>query len=245
MFRFKQFTIDDSRSALKVGTDGVLLGAWLRIDGTQRHILDVGTGSGVIAVMMAQRSAGATVIGIDIDAPSVEDAKANMAASPWADRIAAFVSDFRGFGLAEHPQAFLAQCKYDIVVSNPPFFVNSLKAPDSRRSDARHNDALTHKDLIEGAVRILSERGRLALILPCAEADLFIKEAAVSGLSLSRICRVSTLEGGEPRRSLMEFTLCDASNASAAPVEESLAIQNESDFTLGYKSLTKDFYLKF
>ena len=242
MFRFKQFSIDDSRSALKVGTDGVLLGAWLRLDGSEKHILDVGTGSGVIALMMAQRSSDATVIGIDIDSPSVEDAKANMTASPWAGRLAAFESDFRGFGSANHPQAFLSQCKYDVVVSNPPYFVNSLKAPDSRRSDARHTDALTHRDLIEGAVRILSESGRLAVILPCAEAELFVDEAAASGLTLRRICRVSTLEGGEPRRSLMEFSLC---GKGSVPVEEKLAIQNESDFTVGYKSLTKDFYLKF
>ena len=177
---------------MKVGTDGVLLGAWVRLLGTERHILDVGTGTGVIALMLAQRTAGpcegaggilrsepfsargakcqstverpsVTIIGIDLDGASAEEAAANFKASPWAGRMAAFPGDFRGLGGdPSHPLAFLA-IGYDLIVSNPPFFLDSLKAPDPRRSDARHADSLRYRDLVVGADRNLAPDGRLAL----------------------------------------------------------------------------------
>lgn len=229
-FNFKQFSVEDTRSAMKVGTDGVLLGAWVSLDGTEDHILDVGTGSGVIALMLAQRTSKATVIGIDIDAPSAEDASDNFKKSPWAGRMAAFCTDFRN----------MKQFPYELIVSNPPFFVNSLKAPDARRSDARHTDTLSYAALASGAVANMAPNGRLAVVLPSDESELFIEEARGAGLFLRRICRVRTTPKQPFKRSLMEF-----SKNEGELLEEQLTIQNSCDFTSEYKSLTKDFYLKF
>lgn len=246
-FRFKQFTVVHERAAMKVGTDGVLLGAWVRVLGTEQHILDIGTGTGVIALMLAQRTAvtppqAPTIIGIDIDGASAEEAAANFQASPWAGRMAAFRGDFRGLGAdPAHPLRFLA-FPYDLIVSNPPFFRDALRAPDPRRSDARHADSLGYGDLIAGAVRNLASDGRLALILPADNADAFTAEAAASGLHLQRRCLVSTLAGHVPVRALLEFSL---SAVPAAPEETALAIQDPAGFTPAYKALTRDFYLKF
>ena len=273
-FKFKQFSVANERSAMKVGTDGVLLGAWVRLLGTERHILDVGTGTGVIALMLAQRTAeteasfagagdvsrsepfsareakqqstgersSVTIIGIDIDGASAEEAAANFKASPWAGRMAAFPGDFRGLGGdPSHPLAFLA-IGYDLVVSNPPFFLDSLKAPDPRRSDARHADSLRYRDLVVGADRNLAPDGRLALILPADNADGFVAEAESFGLHLCRRCRVSTVAGHAPSRALLEL-----SRTPVTPFLEdtTLAIQDPSGFTTEYRALTGEFYLNF
>lgn len=247
-FRFKQFTVANERSAMKVGTDGVLLGAWVRLRGKEQHILDVGTGTGVIALMLAQRTSqsdetqaqAATIIGIDIDRPSAEEAAANFKASPWAGRMAAFAGDFRGLGTdPSHPLKYLA-FPYDLIVSNPPYFVDALKAPDPRRNDARHADSLTYADLVANAVRNLAPDGRLALILPADAAARFAAEASACGLHLRRRTDVSTLAGTSPTRTLLEFS------RTSAPLEETtLAIQDAAGFTDEYRTLTREFYLKF
>ena len=247
-FRFKQFTVANERSAMKVGTDGVLLGAWVRLRGNEQHILDVGTGTGVIALMLAQRTSqsdetqaqAATIIGIDIDRPSAEEAAANFKASPWAGQMAAFAGDFRGLGSdPSHPLKYLA-FPYDLIVSNPPYFVDALKAPDPRRNDARHADSLTYADLVAGAVRNLAPDGRLALILPADATARFAAEASACGLRLCRRTDVSTLAGTAPTRTLLEFS------RTSAPLEETtLAIQDAAGFTDEYRTLTRDFYLKF
>lgn len=248
-FKFKHFTVANERSAMKVGTDGVLLGAWVSLRGNEQHILDVGTGTGVIALMLAQRTSlcdepqaqAATIIGIDIDGPSAEEAAANFKASPWAGRMAAFAGDFRGLGSdPSHPLGFLA-LPYDLVVSNPPFFLDSLKAPDPRRSDARHADSLRYRDLIAGAVRNLAPAGRLALILPADTAALFAAEAQSFGLHPARRTAVSTRAGAAPTRILIELSHTPV----LSPEESSLAIQDDLGFTDEYKRLTRDFYLKF
>lgn len=247
-FRFKQFTVANERSAMKVGTDGVLLGAWVRLRGKEQHILDVGTGTGVIALMLAQRTSqsdetqaqAATIIGIDIDRPSAEEAAANFKASPWAGRMAAFAGDFRGLGTdPSHPLKYLA-FPYDLIVSNPPYFVDALKAPDPRRNDARHADSLTYADLVANAVRNLAPDGRLALILPADAAARFAAEASACGLHLRRRTDVFTLAGTSPTRTLLEFS------RTSAPLEETtLAIQDAAGFTDEYRTLTREFYLKF
>ena len=192
---------------MKVGTDGVLLGAWVRLRGKEQHILDVGTGTGVIALMLAQRTSlcdvadgladrehfsasgtqdqsdetqaqAATIIGIDIDKLSAEEAAANFKASPWAGRMAAFAGDFRGLGTdPSHPLKYLA-FPYDLIISNPPYFVDALKAPDPRRNDARHADSLTYADLVANAVRNLAPDGQLALILPADASRRKLRPAA-------------------------------------------------------------------
>ncbi|MBQ7575538.1 MAG: methyltransferase domain-containing protein [Bacteroidales bacterium] len=254
-FDFKRFSVSNELSAQKVGTDGVLLGAWVALDGTERHILDVGTGTGVIALILAQRTESLpadteghacegrhpiTVVAIDIDAPSAREAAANFNASPWSGRMAAFQGDFRGLGGDTiHPLSFL-KCPYDLIVSNPPFFTDSLKAPEARRSDARHSDILTFDDLLRGADALLSPEGRLAVIYPATEAERLAGEALSAGLFPIRSCRVSTKAGKAPKRIMMEF-----SRQKKEPLSEELFIHEGDGFSEAYKALTRDFYLKF
>jgi len=228
-FRFKQFEVANVRSAQKVGTDGVLLGAWVALKATDRRILDVGTGTGVIALMMAQRASDALITAIDIDTESVAEATDNFLASPWQERLLAMEAPFQ-----QMPG------EYDLIISNPPFFIDSLKAPDDRRSAARHTDTLPHRDIISGAARLLSPQGRLAVIYPATEAEMFAGEALSAGLFPERICKVSTKAGAAPKRFLMEL-----SREKKEPLIEELSIMSGGDYTAEYKSLTSDFYLKF
>lgn len=228
-FRFKQFEVFNERSALKVGTDGVLLGAWAAAGCSPARILDVGTGTGVIALMMAQRFTQSTVTGIDIDCDSVEEAAANFASSPWPDRLEACLKAVQDW-----------QEETDLIVSNPPFFINSLKAPDNRRSVARHTDTLQYRDLIAVAKRCLTADGRLAVIYSSSEAEVFAGEALSAGLFPVRICHVRTKDGKAPKRFLMEL-----SYKRKEPFIEELSIQRGDEFSEEYRSLTRDFYLKF
>lgn len=237
-FRFKQFTVVNERSAQKVGTDGVLLGAWVSLTGGERRILDAGTGTGVIALMLAQRHPSALITGIDIDLPSVEEASLNFSSSPWSGRLSAGQADFREYAGS-----------FDLVVSNPPFFVNSLKNPSQRRAVARHDETLSHDDLADGALRLMAPGGRLAVVLPYAEGRAFLDSAQTKGLHPVRVCEVRTLADAEPRRLLVEMA---RENPVGGPAGESLVIQACSspsqswdNFTEQYRALTRDFYLKF
>ncbi len=214
---------------MKVGTDGVLLGAWVSSDNTPLRILDAGTGTGVIALMMAQRFPQALIYGIDIDEDSVEEAASNFTASPWNGRLSA-----RSLPLQEWTD------EVDLIVSNPPFFINSLKAPDDRRSVARHTDTLTHRDIIAAACRCLSPEGRLAVVYPADEAEYFAGEALSAGLFPNRICHVRTKASAAPKRFMMEL-----SRTKSEPLIEELVIMRDGpDYTEQYKALTRDFYLK-
>lgn len=228
-FRFKQFEVANELSAQKVGTDAVLLGAWTTLRGTERRILDVGTGTGVIALIMAQRSNEAIIAAIDIDHDSVIEATSNFLASPWQERLLAMEAPF---------QKMTGQ--YDLIISNPPFFIDSLKAPDSRRSVARHTDSLSHRDMIENAVRLLSPQGHLSVIYPASEAEMFAGEALSAGLFPERICKVSTKVGAAPKRFMMEL-----SSERKEPLIEELSIMSGGDYTAEYRNLTADFYLRF
>lgn len=232
-FRFKQFTVANERSAMKVGTDGVLLGAWVNLLGRDLNILDAGTGTGVIALMLAQRSAsiGSRILGIDIDPLSTEEAEMNFRNSLWQERLEARNLDFRK----------MESGRFDLIVSNPPYFINSLKAPEQRRSTARHTDSLSYSELVGSAVRNLAPGGRLAVILPAQESVSFIGEAVRCGLAITRKTLVRTTENHPPKRILIE------ASSGECPVEEEtvLTIQDASGFTAPYRELTRDFYLKF
>ena len=194
-FRFKQFAIEDSKCAMKVGTDGVLLGAWAPIDFhissfSHFRILDVGTGSGLIARMLMQRCPEAEVEGIDIDAAAVEQARENG--------VCAFRARLQDWRLD------IENC-YDLIVSNPPYFQNSLKNPDPGRKTARHTDSLSFEELIAHSVRLLAENGVFALILP-AEAEEEIRTiASAAGLQLVRVTHVYSKESKPARRVLLSF----------------------------------------
>lgn len=232
-FTFKQFHIDHSRCAMKVGTDGVLIGAWCRLPSSGR-ILDIGTGTGLIAVMAAQRASGCMVTGIDIDAECVAQARDNAASSPWGGRI----------GIEQCAlQEFFPTHRFDAIVSNPPYFEESLLPPDARRTAARHTRSLTYAELVDGVVRLLDAEGCFSLILPAAESERFLS-AAHGVLFLTRRCDVRTTPGSGVRRVMMEFAV---SVPKLLPHIESLSIEDGGPMRYSgeYRALTRDFYLKF
>lgn len=230
MFRFKRFTVRQPNAAMKVGTDGVLLGAWVGVRDTDRRILDIGTGTGVIALMMAQRCEGARVTALEIDGPSAADARDNAAASPWSGRVEVVECDA---ALYDTPERF------DLIVSNPPYFVDSLLPPDKGRAAARHAASLPFGELVRTVVRLLAPGGRFALILPVEESRMFCEEArgALWPVRVTEVC--STPRSGVIRL-LTEFRA-----EPAAVAETSRLVIDDGGFTPEYRELTKDFYLKF
>ncbi len=233
-FRFKQFIVRQGSAAMKVGVDGVLLGAWANTEHTDR-ILDVGTGTGLLALMLAQRTTGTVIDAMEIDLDACRQATENVTESPWAERIQVTCVDFRNF--VNH-----CPFRYNLIVCNPPYFIASLKPTDEKRSTARHNDSLPHRDLIAGSVQLLVPGGRLAVILPPVEAYKFINEATMHGLHAIRLCRVQSLPSKDPYRILFEL-----SDSGTATEETTLCIEKDdrTDFTEEYKQLTREFYLKF
>ena len=233
-FQFKQFRIIQEQSAMKVGMDGVLLGAWADPSGAER-ILDVGTGTGLIALMMAQKNNGAQIDAIEVDQEAFNEAVLNCQQSSWNNRIKLELCSF---------QEFLERTnlKYDLIVSNPPFFSNGVKAPLENRAQARHSDSLPLNVLISGAAGLLQEKGRIALVLPIESLQEIESLAQSNGLYLSRLCRVKPNPVKPEFRILIELT-----NRQNSLQEETLMIEFEKhhDYTPEYKELTKDFYLKF
>lgn len=194
-FEFKQFTVWHDRCAMKVGTDGVLLGAWVKADNPKR-ILDIGTGSGLIALMVAQRFESAQVEAIDIVEEAVTQANENFARSPFANRLCAYHIALQEWETKE---------KYDLIVSNPPYYKNSLVCPNETRSYARHNDMLAFVDLFEHSDRLLAEEGVLAFVIPIEAEAEFIGLAHVHHMEIVRRCRVHTTNKKAAKRTLLEF----------------------------------------
>lgn len=229
-FSFKQFTIRHDRCAMKVGTDGVLLGAWTCLDGSRR-ILDIGTGTGLIALMLAQRSPEAFVTAIDIDAEAVGQAGENIQESPWGDRVEARLQDVC---------TYQPEMQFDTIVSNPPYFIDSLKCPDGQRSTARHTDTLDAARLLQKVSELLSPEGRFSIILPAEQTGDLLRLAESQGLYPSRHTAVVTRPGLPPKRTLMEFR-----KAPIAYSVEELVIELERHvYSEEYIALTRDFYLK-
>ncbi len=230
IFRFKQFSVVNDKTAMKVGTDGVLLGAWCDVNDATR-VLDVGTGCGVIAMMIAQRQPLARVYAIDIDGPSVDEASFNFSQSPWRNRLEAVVADFNCFGSLE---------KFDLIVSNPPFFTNGILPPDDQRNQARHTTTLNFSQLIGNASRMLTPAGILALITPADVEDEIRRLAVENGLWVRRFTSVIPVEGAAPKRILWELSHSEAPCQSGTLV---IADSNHN-YTHDYIALTRDFYLK-
>lgn len=227
-FQFKRFGISQDRCAMKVGTDGVLLGAWA--EGGSR-ILDVGSGTGLISLMMAQRFPLAQVIGIDMDGEACSQASENVASSPFAKQVSISQSRLQDFTTDE---------VFDSIVSNPPFFVNSMKNPDNKRSMARHADTLPFRDLWNGVKRLLSEEGCFSVILPSEVVEEFVSEGCMSGFYLVRRCAVKTVERKAPKRFLLAFSRHRNKEMEDA-VEVMLdASGKRSDW---YVKLTDEFYI--
>lgn len=233
-FAFKKFTIKQDKCAMKVGTDGVLLGAWVNTKNA-KHILDVGTGTGLIALMMAQKSNDDVIIdAVDIDEQAYNQAIENVKNSSWANRINIYHTPF---------QYFADQKKeYDLIVSNPPYFISSTKAPEDQRNYARHTDLLDYDELLFGVLKLLAPQGAFCVILPSKEGELFRDMAEKNGLFLTKLMRVKTREDKVEKRYIMRFEKTRNSFS-----EESIIIEKDErqSYTEEYKSLTKDFYLAF
>ena len=241
-FRFKQFTIWHDRCAMKVGTDGVLLGAWAgttdspaaNTDKTSPvdRILDVGTGSGLIALMLAQRFPNAIIDGIDIDPSAVLQAKDNFSASPFSTRLHAYSSPL---------QEWQPQEKYDMIVSNPPYFSNSLLCPDDMRTRARHAESLSFADLLAHSNRLLTQAGTLSLVLPADAEKAILAEARLQHLYCVRLCRVHTTANKPAKRILVTFS---HQTPATTLTPETLCLSTPAHpRSPAYSALTQDFYL--
>ena len=260
-FRFKQFEIEQDRCAMKVGTDGVLLGAWAQ---GGRRILDIGSGTGLISLMMAQRFPEAEVVGIDMDADACGQAKENVKASPFRDRVeieCCRLQDFGADGCASETAGLKAGVLgtaglkagalgtaedlkssgvFDAIVSNPPFFVDSLKNPDSKRTMARHTDSLPFRDLFAGVKRLLSDDGVFSAIVPAEVVEQFVAESCMLGFYLIRKCGVKTVERKQPKRFMLSFA-----KHRISPYEEHVETMMDSQGNRSewYKKITEEFYL--
>uniref|UniRef100_UPI003FEE137C tRNA1(Val) (adenine(37)-N6)-methyltransferase n=1 Tax=Prevotella sp. TaxID=59823 RepID=UPI003FEE137C len=256
-FRFKQFEIEQDRCAMKVGTDGVLLGAWAQ---GGRRILDIGSGTGLISLMMAQRFPEAEVVGIDMDADACGQARENVMASPFRDRVeieCCRLQDFGGAseaaeasgtaevlkadgGASETAEGLKAAGVFDAIVSNPPFFVDSLKNPDSKRTMARHTDSLPFRDLFAGVKRLLSDDGVFSAIVPVEVVELFVAESCILGFYLIRKCGVKTVERKQPKRFMLSFA-----KHRISPYEEHVETMMDSQGNRSewYRKITEEFYL--
>lgn len=234
MFDFKLFRIDDSACAQKVGTDSVLLGAWANMD-TAESILDLGCGSGLLSLMAAQRT-NANIVGIDIDDQALCQASHNARMSPFRERISFERFDARDF--LNLPSGELTQ--YDAVISNPPYFSERIFSPSAERHAARNQENLSFSDLAQVCARILAPDGLLHLVLPTDKVKLFIAQASLQHLYLSRRCNVVTSAGKPPRLSLLEF---QRRNMGAAEWVELTLFDQNGRRTPQHHQLTKDFYL--
>ncbi len=228
IFHFKQFSVLNDKTAMKVGTDGVMLGAWCSVKGARR-VLDVGTGSGLIALMVAQRNNDAIIHGIDIDGNAIDEARYNFEASPWNARLSAEIADFYDFK-GEN---------YDLIVSNPPFFNNGVLPPDAGRNLARHTTSLTIEALLTRSRNLIAPNGMIAIITP-ADVELAVRRCMVSlGLGLLRFTRVVPVAGAAPKRLLWEMVVGDATTETST-----LTIAgSDRAYSDEYKELTSGFYL--
>ena len=246
-FRFKRFCVVNERSAMKVNTDGVLLGASLTIDPLSRRFLDVGTGTGTIALMVAQRVSdmiisesqsdvsSVQIDAIDIDEPSATEAAENFRNSPWSPMLAV-----RNSSLDDYLNGLQPDIRFDHIFSNPPYFEDSLQAPEQRRNDSRHTSTgLSYREIMEFAKERLTESGRVSIVLPADTEPALTRYARMCGLHLFRILRIRTVPRKQPSRIVAEFSFSRVD----APVDEILTIQNEGRYTQEYLALTKEFYL--
>ena len=238
-FRFKQFFVEDSHCGMKVGTDGVLLGAWAFADvelpsDRAVDILDIGTGSGLLALMLAQRFAHARITAIDIDADAIAQATANFAASPWSDRLTAIHTSVQE--LSQQPQRF------NLIICNPPYYDNSLRNPDPQRATARHTDTLTHRELFDCAARLLLPQGRFALIAPTESGPELLDCIVEQQLRTVRLTRVFSKPGKPQRRMLLEL-LKNYYRVPTPKIDDFYIESSDSPRSDQYKALTQDFYL--
>lgn len=234
-FRFKQFEVFHDKTAMKVGTDGVLLGAWIDVESSQT-ILDVGTGTGLIALMAAQRNESATITGIEIDKDAAIQADENVRLSKFSDRVKIENSSF---------QYYINNCqeRFDLIVSNPPYFTASMQSPDDARTNARHDDSLSIIELLSQSDTLLTQKGMLSFIYPYEDIDKLVSNIDLYGWHVKRRTDVySTTNSLSPKRVLFELS---RTVSEEKPIYQTLFIEKERHiYTDDYVRLTKDFYLR-
>ena len=228
-FRFRRFEVRNRDSALKVGTDAVLLGAAMTVPASGGRALDIGTGTGVIALMAAQRSAELRITGIDIDPASAAEAEYNFRHSPWADRLSALCTPLSGYRPAE---------KFALIFSNPPYYDCSLRNPDEREASARHSDSLSYREILEFSAEHLEPGGRLAMILPSEQMASVRRCAASYGLHALHIIDIKTTERKAPKRTIIEF----GAQKGESEISE-ITLMRGGARSEEYSRLTGEFYL--
>ncbi|MDF0716934.1 methyltransferase [Muricauda sp. 334s03] len=232
-FKFKEFTVHQDQCAMKVGTDGVLLGAWASLEKQPESILDIGSGTGLIALQLAQRSLAETIDAIELDDGAHEQCVTNFEASPWADRLFCYHAGFDEF-VDEMDD------KYDLIVSNPPFYAEDVPSGDQSRDKARQSSSLPFDELVHGVSKFLTKSGNFAVIIPYKEEAYFVHLAKSVDLFPNRITRVKGNPNADFKRSLMEFSFHDSE-----PYIDSLVIEEgRHQYTKEYIKLTQAFYLK-
>jgi tRNA1Val (adenine37-N6)-methyltransferase len=234
MFKFKQFSVQDNKSAMKIGTDAVLLGAWCPVDDNPKRILDIGAGTGILSLMMAQRTDADQIDAIEIDEDAFEECVENFENSPFADRLFCFHAELDEF--VQEPED-----EYDLIICNPPFFAETVKSNNLQRDLARFQDAMPFEDLIDAADLLLTEDGIFAVIIPFSEEQKFISLCADVDLYPTKATRVRGSQTSEIVRTLLAFKRYEVPLILAS--ELSIEI-NRHEYTDEYINLTKDFYLK-
>lgn len=233
-FQFKEFTIQQDKCAMKVGTDGVLMGAWAPLGHNPNSILDIGAGTGLIALMLAQRSNAEQIDALEIDGDAYEQAVDNFESSPWANRLFCYHAGLDEF--MEEPED-----EYDLIVANPPFYSEDYTSGNKQRDRARFAASLPFEDLAEAAGLLLSDNGVFAVVIPYKEEEKFITLARENDLHLIKGTRVKGMPDTEIKRSLLAFSR----EENAAPVFDELVIETaRHNYTPEYTALTQDFYLK-
>ena len=232
-FRFKQFTIQQERAAMKVGTDGVLLGAWASVPLPGGRVLDVGTGTGLIALMIAQRTVNVVVDALEIDPSSALQAKENFRNSPWRERLSCMHVSF---------QEYASQCRegYDLLICNPPFFSASSKTPSSEKNLARHDDSLRLDDIFRGSAGLMKENSLISLILPFHKEAQALELIREHKLYCSRLTRVKPAPGKPLKRVLLE---CSNMPGDCRKAEMIIETGLRHRYSEAFKNLVKDFYL--
>ncbi len=229
-FRFKQFIVEDDRSTMRIGTDAILLGAWAE-PGTAKSILEIGTGCGVISLILAQMS-DALIDAIDIDEESVNQAGSNFLQSPWSEKLHSHSISLQDF-------ISISKQKYDLIITNPPFFIDSMPSPDARKNRARHTTDMSQKDLINGVVHLLKDDGSFLVILPAEEGRKFTTLVETAGLFIQKQMKVRPKAGKPVNRILSEFGF----QPCEVPFQEELVIRNEDNtFTKKYIAFTDAYY---